>query len=266
MDLITIMVVAIVLFLPAIVCRELKSYGRARAYLVLPFVWIFVQVVPRLVGTSGNFPLRDNFFSSADAALGVHVAGVVAWIAQHPAAGGVLNWSYNALRPLLLAAIFLPAILGREKTAWKFLLANVIAFAAAWPVFTLFPAVGPWAGGAFAPTSAQAAVEASIAALHAGHPAGPAGIVCFPSFHTVWAVFAGVALWPIKPVRIPAAILSSLIVVSTVTTGWHYAIDPMAGVFLAAGSWQAAELAWCRANRLFLKNPFFVLDSEPRQI
>jgi hypothetical protein len=52
------------------------------------------------------------------------------------------------------------------------------------------------------------------------------GIVCFPSFHVIWAVLSGWSLWSIKPLRILGAELASLVVV---TTGWHYVCDVLAG-------------------------------------
>jgi len=59
------------------------------------------------------------------------------------------------------------------------------------------------------------------------------GLICFPSFHTILAVLAGVALWSIPYLRWAAAALAALIVVSTVTTGTHYVVDVVAGLGVA---------------------------------
>jgi membrane-associated phospholipid phosphatase len=57
--------------------------------------------------------------------------------------------------------------------------------------------------------------------------------VCFPSFHTLLAVVSCVALWSIKPLRIPAVALAVCVVLSTLTSGWHYLVDVIGGLLLA---------------------------------
>jgi PAP2 superfamily len=54
------------------------------------------------------------------------------------------------------------------------------------------------------------------------------------SFHTILAVLAGVALWSIPYARWLTALWAGLIVVSTVTTGWHYIIDVVTGAAIAS--------------------------------
>jgi membrane-associated phospholipid phosphatase len=67
------------------------------------------------------------------------------------------------------------------------------------------------------------------------------GIVCFPSFHALLAVVSCVALGSIRPLRIPAAIVAGCVVLSTLTTGWHYLVDVIGGLLLAALSIAAAR-------------------------
>jgi membrane-associated phospholipid phosphatase len=55
------------------------------------------------------------------------------------------------------------------------------------------------------------------------------GIVTFPSFHAIWALLLILAMptWPM-------IILNGLMIISTVTTGGHYAIDVVAGMLVCA--------------------------------
>jgi membrane-associated phospholipid phosphatase len=55
-----------------------------------------------------------------------------------------------------------------------------------------------------------------------------------PSFHVIWAILCAAALWGYRPLRVPVALLSIMIVFSTLTTGWHYFTDVLAGVVVAA--------------------------------
>ena len=50
------------------------------------------------------------------------------------------------------------------------------------------------------------------------------------------------ALWGFRPIRIPAAILSVLIILSTLTTGWHYFSDVLGGIVVAAISMAVARV------------------------
>jgi membrane-associated phospholipid phosphatase len=49
-------------------------------------------------------------------------------------------------------------------------------------------------------------------------------------------VLSAWALWSIKPLRILAVIVAVLVVISTVTTGWHYLADVIAGLIISAAS------------------------------
>jgi hypothetical protein len=62
------------------------------------------------------------------------------------------------------------------------------------------------------------------------------GIIACPSFHTTLAILAALALRSVPYLRWPAALLASLIVVSTVTTGWHYISDVLAGALVTAAA------------------------------
>jgi membrane-associated phospholipid phosphatase len=69
------------------------------------------------------------------------------------------------------------------------------------------------------------------------------GAVCCPSFHVIWAILSAQALssfrW-LKPVVWPYA---ALVLISTVTTGWHYVVDVFAGVLISAVAvWAARQV------------------------
>ena len=68
------------------------------------------------------------------------------------------------------------------------------------------------------------------------------GVIAFPSFHTVLAVLAAFALWPIPYVRWAGGLVCMLIVVATVMTGWHYVVDVAAGVGVAVVSCQLGRM------------------------
>jgi hypothetical protein len=230
-------VILIVLSIPAVLWQDRKNYERRDAALTLPWTFALAALVPRIAVLSAHFqfPLRDALLVEMDHAMGFSVPAIMAWSSAHWPMSPLLDHSYNLLFLLLPVAAVLPALLGKRAAAEQFLLANTIAFVVSFPIFALIPAVGPWAGYHFAGSEAQRNCGAASVALHSGSgTAAMAGLVTFPSFHVIWALLSACALWSIRPLRIAAAIVAFLVVLSTVTTGWHYGADVFAG-FLIVG-------------------------------
>jgi hypothetical protein len=236
-----ILAMACVLILPAALWHDKKQYERRDAALTLPWVVVMAGLIPAVAMRSEGlrFPFQDAALIKIDRILGFNVPSIMSWCLRHPPSAPLLSYAYRSLHPLLLAAVVVPALVGRKRVAETVILANLFAFLAALPIFTFAPAVGPWAGYHFAGTGTQRATEAGMIALQATS-------VCVPSFHVIWAILSAWALRFIKPLRIPLGILAALIVISTVATGWHYGVDAIAGILFAGASLLCADafLAW----------------------
>jgi hypothetical protein len=238
-------VVVIVSAVPAIFWHDLKEYVRRDAALALPWIFILMILLPVAAVQSARlqFPLRDALFVKVDLALGFNDPAIVAWCTNHWLVGNVLDHSYSLLVPLLASAILLPALLGQAEAAQKFVLANTIAFVGSFPLFAFLPAVGPWYGYHFPANEPQIVAETAIIALHSGAPTSQfAGVLTFPSFHVIWAALSALALCSIRRFRVFGVVIAVLVVVSTLTTGWHYAADLVAGLIVAGLSWLLADL------------------------
>ena len=237
-----VVILAVLLPLP-IYWHEKGDEDRREAVLVLLWTVVLAAILryPLLIGARLRMPFRDAAFAGIDRSLGFNVPAVMELAARCGWAGALLNKSYAFLLPLLLLAIFLPALAGRRRAAQEFLAANCIAFAIAVPLFVLFPAVGPWAIYHFPARADQQQCESLLLALRSSGiflamPGQDAGIMCFPSFHVVWAVLSVRTLWGFRRLRVPVSILAMLISVSTITTGWHYFVDVLGGLVVAGDS------------------------------
>jgi len=219
-------------------------YEKGRADLLdsaLTLLWALLLrlIIPILVqvGARLRMPLQDSFFGRVDEHLGVSVPAIVAW-ANHHWLGSVLNRSYAWVVILLPLSVLLPVLAGKLKYAKEFLVANLISFAIGIPLFALLPAIGPWRYFHFPPNQAQTAFcELPLLAMRltGAYVLGSqeAGVVCFPSFHVAWAIFFAAALWGFRWLRIPVALVSGMVILSTMTTGWHYFVDVLGGIALA---------------------------------
>ena len=226
---------AVISMVPALLWHDRKDYEKRDAALMLPWIILLVALIPYLTTLCDRlgFPLRDNLYARMDRMLGFNVASIVGWTVAHPFLERTLIGSYRLLRPLLIVAAFFPAALGKRKAAERFALSNMIACLIALPLFALVPAIGPWTAYHFTGTPAQQWTEAAMLALRTGGPPKAVGLGCLPSYHVMWAIFSASALWPFRFLRLPATVLAVLIVISTVTTGWHYAVDAITGVLVA---------------------------------
>ena len=201
--------------------------------ILLKVLFAYSVVIAARLGMAIN--LQDDHLVHFDQMLGVDVAQLSAW-AHRYWIGQAANASYPLLPYFIVTAILLPILTHRVRYTQRFLTANVIAFAISLPIFALVPAVGPWYGIHFFPSEGQRACQNAFLLLRqpGPHVFENAGIICFPSFHAIWSVLCAYSLWGIRLLRVPVVVLSSLILFSTVSTGWHYFSDVAVGVVIAA--------------------------------
>ena len=228
-----------VVFTVAVYWHEKGKMDLRDAAMTIPWTILLAVVVPPLVLAAARFdrPLQDEHLAHLDQLLGVNVPLIVS-SAPHYWLGALVNRTYTLLSPLLTVAVLLPAFAGKVRNAQLFLLANLIAFLVGLPLFALLPAVGPWYGGHFTATAHQLECQSALLLFRGqGHAISHLNaVICFPSFHVIWAICCMAALWGFRLLRIPVALLSSMIVVSTVTTGWHYFVDMLGGIVIAVFS------------------------------
>jgi hypothetical protein len=234
----------IVVFTIAIYWHEKGKVDLRDATMTIPWVLFLASTLPLLVVAAArlDLPLQDTNLARLDGLFGINVPQIVTWSSRHWL-GSLVNRTYTLLSPLLTISIFLPALTGKVRNAQQFVLANLIAFTVGVPLFALMPAIGPWYGYHFPATSHQIDCQSAILLFRApDHQVTHLdAIICFPSFHVIWAIFCTAALWGFRFLRVPVALLSGMIVVSTVTTGWHYFSDVLGGVAVAGLSLGVAK-------------------------
>ena len=255
---ITALVLTAPLLLPAALFHEREKWAHRDAALMLPWTLFVALLIVQAAPITATFayPLRDGLWRSLDIHLGIDVPAIIDLARRHRVINALLTRAYAfALHPLVLCAIFLPALLGKREAAQRFVLSNAFSFVLALPLMIFLPAVGPWAGWGFPPDKLQKACEATIYALRHGSlniRDNFGGIVCLPSFHTFWAIVSAQALYPFRYLRYPAILIAGLITASTITTGWHYGVDVIAGILMVIictvlsrlvihGAWRSRE-------------------------
>jgi membrane-associated phospholipid phosphatase len=202
--------------------------------------------LPVYIAARQNVALRDGLLADLDRRLGLEVPDVLGAMDHYPTLRSAVDICYDSLVPLMILALVLPVLCDKLAAVKEFLIANVVSAVISLPLFAAFPAVGPWHYYGYAPNAEQARTTTILLALKSDEwfaldRANLAGIIAFPSYHTILAILTAIALWRIPYVRWFAAVLAFLIIVSTVTTGWHYLVDVLAGIVIAAVSLAAAR-------------------------
>ncbi len=203
------------------------------------FSYVFLFFAATLAARLGmGIGLQDLHFAEFDKLLRVDIPGLVSWSSRHWF-GELANKCYPLLFPLMCIALILPILAGKLHYTQKFLIANFVAFALSLPFFALLPAIGPWYIYHLVIRPDEAEAQTNLLLLrvpgpYVYHP--PEGVICFPSFHVIWAVLCVQALWGIRPLRIPVSIFSGVIIFSTMSTGMHYTCDVLGGILVAAAA------------------------------
>lgn len=183
-------------------------------------------------------PLVDGRLAAFDAACGVNVPRIRQWAEDYPKLSVLLRFAYDTLLYQTAAVIGLLGLRGDRRRLESFVLAFMLAAVMALVLFTLMPANGPFVNYRFPASADQERFLEHFRSLREGSRIlvsyrGAEGLITFPSFHVAWALlltwaFRGHWRW-----FAAFAVLNSLVVVSTMTTGWHYFADVLGGAAVA---------------------------------
>jgi membrane-associated phospholipid phosphatase len=222
------------------------------------------------LATSAALPLQDARLASLDQALGFDWLGFLASANSNPAISWALVTAYHSALPQLLA-LYLLLCFGRyERRLAEFLALMSTTSVAVGALMLLVPAAGAYAH--FRPPrelfdgfSSNAGMWHYEALLRLRAEAAPVldfgqmeGLVTFPSFHTVLAIITAYAFRGFRFLALPAVILNSVVIVSTLPEGGHHLVDVIAGAIIAV-----AGIALVRWERSGWGMKFLRLRGEP---
>ena len=222
-----------------------------------PREWIFSETVlamlltivltqvlspAQYVAAAFNRPLIDPILARSDALMGIDVSTLAAWSRAHPRTNFVLVLGYSSF---LVQLALLPIIVGifmRDRTAlWEYVFNFHVCAVVTVTALALFPAACAFQYYGFEATIDQTRFIAHFNGVRDGSFTrlrfdDLEGLISMPSFHMAGALMV---LWALRRHRralAPFAVVNGLLILATVTTGSHYAVDLVATVIMFAGS------------------------------
>jgi hypothetical protein len=219
------MIVA-VLGLAAYYYRRVEPFRLCLFALIVTVVFSSAFVTLTYMAARLAPPLVDDWLVRCDRLLGFST--IRPW--QGTAAGIFFTVAYYSLLIQTAATIAVLGLCNKREPLERFLQQMMVTALVVLACFMLVPAIGPCAVD---PSADQAHYLEHFRELRAGARTGLSladaeGLITFPSFHTVWALLL-VAACP-RPLKAASVLLNSAVIVATLTTGWHYLSDVLAGI------------------------------------
>ncbi|PHQ81427.1 MAG: hypothetical protein COB66_02350 [Coxiella sp. (in: Bacteria)] len=183
------------------------------------------------------FSLQNHTFYHFDLFVGFHQKHVMQFVHGHPWLNDVLNTAYIQLLNVLKIAPFVLAALNDKKKVYTFFIGLIVSCIIGFTIYYFLPTTNP--SSSFHSSyfmDSQYLNNFQFHAIHTHHSIDLifAGIIGFPSFHVIWALLIAYVAWDHKWLRYPAALLAALVLISTLSTGWHYLADILGGIGVTA--------------------------------
>lgn len=235
---------------------DTRLVAGATAFLQMTLFTILGVVLAYLLAALGG-PSWDEWLAVADARLGLDWPAILAVADRLPVPILlVAGLAYHSLVVQMVGCIVVLAATARLERLRTAVAAAIVAGAVTILLSGLLPAVGNlfdpahyrtlWPSVAWQDRDLVLGLrDGAVRELDLSHMTG---IVSFPSYHAALPVILFWGLYPVTPLRVPAAIWAGLTIVATPLFGGHYGVDVLAGLLLAV-------LALAVARRLAAKAP-----------
>jgi hypothetical protein len=188
-------------------------------------------------------PRIDQELASIDKMAGIDWLALMRFAELHPLANRVLNLAYISTLPQIAILVNCLGLCGRPNEIYKLCLSIALGAAMTIAIWTLTPSFGafslyPISGTPQFVLAVDSAYARDLLNLLAHGPSRVSpfevkGLIAFPSFHTVLAIFVTWYAWNIKFLRGLALALNLLVLMSIPIQGGHHVIDIAGGLVVA---------------------------------
>lgn len=197
-------------------------------------------------------PLIDQSLAWADTLIGVDVARLASWTADHPRVNFILTSAYGSFVLQLVLVMPFLGLWQRDRIAmWEYLFHLHVCLTVTIAIFAVFPAACAFQFYGFESTLDQTQFIAQFNGARDGsfrliRLSQLEGLISVPSFHTAGAL---IVTWVCRRswMLYPLAAINVLLILATFMSGAHYAVDVLASVPLVLASiaaWKLWGVRW----------------------
>jgi len=189
------------------------------------------------------FHLDDWFFYRIDQWFGFNSIAIFRFSQDHLIVKLVSHLVYDSLNYQMLCIPLILALLLERRQIDVFFTACLVSGIVGYVIYYFFPTTDP-ANVIHTVRFLQSEYQV-IVQFHGIHNyqkiVGIAPLIGFPSFHVIWAMILAYVCKNRKWLFYPILLLNILLIISTLTSGWHFLISVLGGFIIAVGSLYLAE-------------------------
>ena len=190
------------------------------------------------------FSLHDSELHQLDVLLGFNIMHFLDWTHRYPWLIKICRLAYSTVIVQLLAIPFILIFLQQQRRFSVYVNVCMMASIVGYLIYYFYPSSTP-AHIFTSPYFTEALYSVSQRFYDVQHHIPNtqiyAGIIGFPSFHTIWAICAVYAVKNYKPVFWSLLIWNSIVLFSTVALGIHFLVDVIAGAVIVIAAIPIAE-------------------------
>lgn len=182
------------------------------------------------------FVLQDPFFNALDKKLGFNLVSLMQHIRHYPKVALGLEFLYFALLYVVKLLPLILAALQEETAVYRFSISFIISCILGFTIYYFLPTTAPAdviSTKLFNPFQYHLVAQFQQIHTHQTPQFSQAGLIGFPSFHTIWAILLAYTCWSRKKLLYGVSIFSFLVIVATLASGWHFLSDIIGGVLVA---------------------------------
>jgi hypothetical protein len=217
-------------------------------YFVVHFTSALFAVQISYLAFSLGMPLQDRNLAKLDSLVGFSWIDWAGFLSSHDSLASVLEWSYVSIKWQAFILIPLLALFRPKSGNWTFFISVFIAMLLTLSLTAIVPAIGP--GDVYGFAYPPASIIRALRDPAIGAPLPYAGIVSFPSFHTVMAILFTYAVRGLPLVFPLTAALNATMLIAIPYSGDHYIVDMLGGALVA---WLSLRLTSAITIRLIAR-------------
>lgn len=183
------------------------------------------------------FILQDQLFYHLDNLLHFNLVHFLQAIRHKQTLAQFLEIIYASLFLVIKVVPLLLAALNEATQVYKYIFNFLISCLLGFSIYYFWPSTDPssviHSVGIFSREQYYLTTQFNAIHNHQSLSFYQAGLISFPSYHTIWAIIVAYTCWPRKILFYFVSLFSFMVIIATLASGWHFLIDILGGILIS---------------------------------